>query len=251
MTISSSYEIRARLDHPVIDADGHTSEYLPAFAEYLREVGISSDFNELFRGVLGATADWYDNSPDERRRKHLTKSPWWTRPMSDARDRAAACFPRYLRERMDELGCDVSIVYPSTGLAFLQLPNQELRRGGCRALNRYHRDAFEGCTDRLIYWHHHGPIPPGYGCSLARVAGTHVDGPGPLEDVLGLVRVRCGGLGSQGLGAGRRGRGHARSLVEPRATLLAAWRLGVLASRGVLGPIGVDALLKGGGDLGN
>ena len=150
MTISSSYEIRARLDHPVIDADGHTSEYLPAFAEYLREVGISSDFNELFRGVLGATADWYDNSPDERRRKHLTKSPWWTRPMSDARDRAAACFPRYLRERMDELGCDVSIVYPSTGLAFLQLPNQELRRGGCRALNRYHRDAFEGCTDRLI-----------------------------------------------------------------------------------------------------
>jgi hypothetical protein len=51
---------------------------------------------------------------------------------------------------MDELGCDVSIVYPSTGLAFLQLPDEELRRGGCRALNRYHRDAFEGCTDRLI-----------------------------------------------------------------------------------------------------
>jgi len=150
VSVSASYEIRSQLDHPVIDADGHTSEYLPALGEYLREVGITSDFNELFRGVLGAAADWYEHTPDERFRKHLTKSPWWTRPMRDARDRAAACFPRYLRERMDELGCDVSVVYPSTGLAFLQLPNEELRRAGCRALNRYHRDAFDGCTDRLI-----------------------------------------------------------------------------------------------------
>jgi len=30
-----------------------------------------------------------------------------------------------------------------------------------------------GCVERLVYWHHHGPIPPGYGCTLARVA------PGP------------------------------------------------------------------------
>ncbi|HUP72683.1 MAG TPA: amidohydrolase family protein [Acidimicrobiales bacterium] len=150
MNVSASYEIRTKLDHPVIDADGHTSEYLPALAEYLRDVGISTDFNELFRGVLGATADWYEHTPEERRRKHLTKSPWWTRPMRDARDRAAACFPRYLRERMDEFGCDVSVIYPSTGLAFLQLPDDEVRRGACRALNRYHRDAFDGCTDRLI-----------------------------------------------------------------------------------------------------
>jgi predicted TIM-barrel fold metal-dependent hydrolase len=70
--------------------------------------------------------------------------------MRRTRDRAAASFPRFLRSRMDELGCDVSIVYPSTGLGFLQLPSDELRRGGCRALNRYHRDAFDGCTDRLI-----------------------------------------------------------------------------------------------------
>ena len=70
--------------------------------------------------------------------------------MRDARDRAAASFPRYLRERMDEFGCDVSVIYPSTALAFLQLPDAELRVGACRAVNRYHRDAFEGCTDRLI-----------------------------------------------------------------------------------------------------
>jgi predicted TIM-barrel fold metal-dependent hydrolase len=148
--VSASYEIRCKLDHPVIDADGHTSEFLPALGEYLRAVGISTDFNRLFRGVLGAAADWYEHTPEQRARKHLARSPWWTRPMRDARDRAAASFPRYLRSRMDELGCDVSIVYPSTGLGFLQLRSEELRRGACRALNRYHRDAFEGCTDRLV-----------------------------------------------------------------------------------------------------
>jgi predicted TIM-barrel fold metal-dependent hydrolase len=146
----SAYEIRSALGHPVIDADGHTTEFVPALAEYLREVGIGTDFNELFRGVLGAVSDWYELTPEQRIAKHITKPPWWTRPMRNTRDRAAASFPRYLRSRMDELGCDVSIVYPSTGLAFLQLQSDELRRGACRALNRYHRDAFDGCTDRLV-----------------------------------------------------------------------------------------------------
>ena len=30
-----------------------------------------------------------------------------------------------------------------------------------------------GACDRLVFWHHHGPVPPGHGCVLARVA------PGP------------------------------------------------------------------------
>ncbi|MCP4906333.1 MAG: amidohydrolase family protein [bacterium] len=147
---ASASEIRSRLDHPVIDADAHTTEFVPALEEYLREVGINTDFGKLFKGVLGAVADWYEHTPQQRIDKHMTKPPWWTRPMRNASDLAAASFPRYLRSRMDEFGCDVSIVYPSTGLAFFQIQEDELRRGGCRALNRYHRDAFEGCTDRLI-----------------------------------------------------------------------------------------------------
>ncbi len=147
---SPSYDVRARLDHPVVDADGHTTEFTPALAAYLREVGITTDFNALFRDVLGATGDWYELTPEERRRRHLTKSPWWTRPMRNTEDRAAASFPRFLHQRMDDLGCDVSIVYPATGLGFFQLRSEELRRGACRALNRYHADAFAGCTDRLI-----------------------------------------------------------------------------------------------------
>ena len=146
----SASEIRERLDHPVIDVDGHTTEFVPALAEYLKEVGIGTDFNALFRDVIGSASGWYETTPAERRHKRIMKPPWWTRPMKRTRDRAAASFPRFLRSRMDELGCDVSVIYPSTGLGFLQLREAELRRGGCRALNRYHRDAFDGCTDRLI-----------------------------------------------------------------------------------------------------
>ena len=32
-------QIRDQIDHPVIDADGHTLEYLPAVREHMRDVG--------------------------------------------------------------------------------------------------------------------------------------------------------------------------------------------------------------------
>ncbi len=36
---SKTAEIRAQLDHPVIDSDGHLSEYLPVLREYLAAAG--------------------------------------------------------------------------------------------------------------------------------------------------------------------------------------------------------------------
>ena len=36
---SPSAAVRARLNHPVLDSDGHTVEYVPAFLDYLRQVG--------------------------------------------------------------------------------------------------------------------------------------------------------------------------------------------------------------------
>ena len=35
----SAAQIKARLDHPIIDADGHWIEYGPVFIEELRRVG--------------------------------------------------------------------------------------------------------------------------------------------------------------------------------------------------------------------
>ena len=36
---SKSSQIRATLDYPVIDTDGHLIEFLPLFLDYLKEVG--------------------------------------------------------------------------------------------------------------------------------------------------------------------------------------------------------------------
>ena len=35
---SRSFEVRQKIDHPVIDGDGHTQEYHPEVIEYFREV---------------------------------------------------------------------------------------------------------------------------------------------------------------------------------------------------------------------
>jgi predicted TIM-barrel fold metal-dependent hydrolase len=58
-------------------------------------------------------------------------------------------FPSLFYERLDELGIDFSIVYPSVGLAFLHLDDEEERRGACRAVNRCNANAFAGLGDRL------------------------------------------------------------------------------------------------------
>ncbi len=47
---------RARLSHPVVDADGHSQEFLPAIEEYLAKTGISASVHELITGLLGPDA---------------------------------------------------------------------------------------------------------------------------------------------------------------------------------------------------
>src|SRR5579884_4260465 len=147
MTSSSSRQLRERLDHPVIDIDGHTAEYFPALATYLDEEGVdldSPDLRHLLPAHLGPAANWHDLDPAERARRRVSRPPWWGSPAENTLDLATALFPGLLYERLDELGIDVSVVYPSVGLIFLHLWEEQLRRGACRALNRYNRDAFSG-----------------------------------------------------------------------------------------------------------
>ena len=58
--------------------------------------------------------------------------------------------PAILYRRLDELGIDVSILYPSLGLIVAGVPDAEMRRAGCRALNRYAADLLQGLGDRLL-----------------------------------------------------------------------------------------------------
>ena len=65
-------------------------------------------------------------------------------------DMATAVLPGLLYERLDELGIDVSVIYPSYGLLFMHFENEDDRRGSCRALNRFNAELFADLADRLI-----------------------------------------------------------------------------------------------------
>ena len=147
-TAGDAAAIRERLDHPVIDADGHTLEFLPALVGYLKEEGIPIDVQRPLAS-LGVLPEWHGLSADERRRRSAHRPPWWAFPARNTDDLGTAMLPKLLHHRLDELGVDFSVVYPSLGLVFLHLDDDDTRRAACRAVNRYHADVFRDYGDRL------------------------------------------------------------------------------------------------------
>lgn len=147
---ATAAEIHDSLDHPVLDADGHIVEYWPELDRCLREEGIEGGFQAfLVTANFDGSRTWQSLSPEERLRERAYRSPWWGFP-NDARDLATAVAPRLLYERLDELGIDLAICYPSVGLQLPAQADEGLRRLGCRAYNRYAARHFEGLSDRLL-----------------------------------------------------------------------------------------------------
>lgn len=144
-------EIRAGLDHPVIDADGHYIEYNPELDRYLRREGIADGLAGLWPTLtFDGRKAWLQSTEQERLDNRTFRGPWYGLPTRNTLDRATATAPALLHERLDELGFDLSIMYPSLGLAILSSRDRDIRRRACRALNRYAADHFAGLTDRLV-----------------------------------------------------------------------------------------------------
>lgn len=152
---SKSAQVRARLNHPIIDSDGHTVECEPAFRDYLKTVGGASIVERyLAADVAGAFVDtsgyrWYRMTPAERLYRRSPRRPWWALPARNTLDRATATLPRLLHERLPECGIDFAVLYTSLGLSFPNIPDEELRRACCRAINQYNSDIFREYSDRL------------------------------------------------------------------------------------------------------
>jgi predicted TIM-barrel fold metal-dependent hydrolase len=153
---SKSAATRARLNHPVIDSDGHTVEFEPAVMDYLKQVGgtkiverYKAEWNKGSASSLGGLFGWYDLSPEERRDQRATRSPWWGLPTKNTLDRATATLPKLLYERLDEIGMDFTVLYPSLGLLPPHLEDEELRQATCRAFNTFHADIFREYADRM------------------------------------------------------------------------------------------------------
>jgi predicted TIM-barrel fold metal-dependent hydrolase len=149
MSPTASEEIRRRLSHPVIDADGHTVELLPALSAYLREEGLPGAEVIGGAGVGFGDARWYGLTPEERQHHRAVVAPWWALPAENTLDAATASLPALLHERLPSFGIDFAVVYPTLALACAHLLDDEARRAACRAVNRYHADAFAGLGDRL------------------------------------------------------------------------------------------------------
>ena len=152
-----------RLDHPIIDADGHAIEYLPVVRDILREQA----GDEAVTGM-----DLVTGGPQHARaharadaRAALVRTSWWGLPARNTLDRGTALLPALLAERLDELGIDHAVLYPTYGLVPTALDDarsaprggprvQHLLRGGVPRpprdahTGRHHPDAHAGGGDR-------------------------------------------------------------------------------------------------------
>jgi len=133
--------VKAELDHPVIDADGHVVEALPVVVDYIRRVA----GDEAADGLLPSSVTYSTVAPPK---EGTVMAPWWTIP-TDARDRATSFCPALLHERLDEVGIDFGILYSSVGLLAFAHGDDVVRRGACRGLNHYLADLLDGLGDRL------------------------------------------------------------------------------------------------------
>lgn len=176
-------EVRASLDHPIVDADGHHIEYLPVVRDLIAEFGggRAADAWDLVRrsATLTRTLD-----ADTKRVLGAFRVSWWGLPTERTLDRATAMFPALLHERLGELGIDFSVLYPTYGLTVMGLDDPDLRVAAARAFNSYAAEVFAPYADR---------------CSPVAIVPTHA--PDEAIDVLdhavttlGLKAVMCTGL---------------------------------------------------------
>ena len=148
--MSKSAKVRAKLNHPVIDSDGHTVEFSPALHDYLVKVGGKS-LAERFRGGVGRGigGGWYRLNPEERLERRAMRPPWWALPTKNTLDRATATLPKLLYQRMEQFGLDFTVLYPTLGLFAPHLDDEEMRQGACRAYNLFHSELFAEFSDRM------------------------------------------------------------------------------------------------------
>jgi predicted TIM-barrel fold metal-dependent hydrolase len=147
--VSKSQKIRARLNHPIVDSDGHTIENPHVLAEYIKSESGSKTAERFAASGGGYGLVIRGESLAEARDRGITRGPWWGMPAANTLDRATATLPGLLYERLDELGLDYTVLYTTIGFSLIGIEDEELRRASCRALNRMRADMVAGFSDRM------------------------------------------------------------------------------------------------------
>ena len=145
---TNAQTLRASLNHPVIDSDGHWIEYGPHLAQGMKRHGGDAaveGFMHFGNQIAGTVA----MGLEKRRETREAQEAWWSLPTRNTRDRATVMMPNLLRERLDEFGIDFSVLYPTSGLGLPQVPDATARRAASAAFNAYATEMFANHTDRL------------------------------------------------------------------------------------------------------
>ncbi|MGE0387504.1 MAG: amidohydrolase family protein [Gammaproteobacteria bacterium] len=141
--------IRTQAGHPIVDADGHLVEIFPLVEERIRAVAgadVAAKFAPMEAQFLGSRemVRWHRGQP---RAEPL--AGFWGFPTRNTLDRVTAILPELMYRRLDELGIDFALVYPTVGLMVNAVPDAELRCALARALNQYYAQMYEGLRDRM------------------------------------------------------------------------------------------------------
>jgi predicted TIM-barrel fold metal-dependent hydrolase len=162
-------KLRSRIDHPVVDGDGHIVESWPLFFRYLAKTG-RPDLQERFVRELRERPIFSSGN----RETGDPRMPWWG-TTTDTRDLATVMLPKLLNERLDELGLDFVILYPSLGLVLPTIQDESVRRGALRALNTMNHD-----------------LTAPYAARMAAVAMIPMHSPGEAVDEIEYVTEQLG-----------------------------------------------------------
>src|SRR5438034_1497049 len=141
-------KIRSKLTHPVIDGDGHWIEYTPVFAEKMRKV-VGDKGADGFIASQRRIPDSLSLTIEERKKRGAGMEGYWGRQSTNTRDRATAMMPRMLYDRLDELGIDFGIVYPTAGLGIPRIADDATRRAVIRGFNIVTHDYFKDLSNKL------------------------------------------------------------------------------------------------------
>ena len=134
--------VRARIDHPVIDADGHLLEFLPLVNDIVREVAgndVADRYQRFMRRAL---------APDDA--GFMPARVFWGLPEEHTLDRMTVTLPKLTYRRADEIG-------PRLPAALPELRPHRARgarttrcaRPSSRALNTYYAEMYADYRDRL------------------------------------------------------------------------------------------------------
>jgi predicted TIM-barrel fold metal-dependent hydrolase len=141
-------QIRKSLKHPVVDGDGHWVEYTPVFAEKMRKVVGDLGANGFLQSQR-RIPDALSLTREQRKERGVAMEGFWGRQSVNTRDRATAMMPRMFYDRLDELGIDFGIVYPTAGLGIPRIADDATRRAVIRGFNIVTHDYFKDFSDRL------------------------------------------------------------------------------------------------------